>query len=212
PLLVLGSLRPGEAAPLARAWLALPGPLRGAWQVAAVPRHPRASAELAAEARAAGQPVARVGEDGGGPSHRGGDARRASAPEAGEALGGAWAWDDRTGVLNSYYAAADVAFVGGSLLPYGGHNPLEPAAAGAAVVIGPHHPSQAEAVRALERREAVRIAAPGAALAAALRAPLRDAAERPRHAAAALFVAEEMRGAARRAVGLLAAWKLWPPA
>ena len=199
PLLVLGSLRPGEARLLARAWLDLPFGLRAPWQVVAVPRHPRASGELAAEARAAGQPVAlreRAGRNG-------------WCADDGK---GAWRWDDRTGVLSGYYATADVAFVGGSLMPYGGHNPLEPAAAGAAVVIGPHHPTQADAVRALEQRRAVRVAAPGTELQSALATLLGDAAERERQAGAALQVAEEMRGAARRAVGRLAAWKLWPPA
>jgi 3-deoxy-D-manno-octulosonic-acid transferase len=189
PLLVLGSVRPGEVRPLARAWLDLPETLRAAWQVMAVPRHPRASAEIQAEARAAGLVTASD------------DAARNS-----------WRWEDRTGVLNAYYAVADVAFVGGSLLPYGGHNPLEPAAAGAAVLIGPHHPTQMAAVRALERWNAVRIAAAGPELVRALATLLGDAAERRRQAEAGRLAAEEQRGAARRAVARLAAWKLWPPA
>jgi 3-deoxy-D-manno-octulosonic-acid transferase len=44
---------------------------------------------------------------------------------------------DIMGVLSRYYALADVAFVGGSLVPSGGHNPLEPAAHGKPVVFGP---------------------------------------------------------------------------
>ena len=195
PLLVLGSLRPGEVRLIARAWRGLPADLRDTWQVAAVPRHPRASAELAAEARAAGQPVARSG-----------------ATMDAVAQPGAWHWDDRTGVLNAYYSAADVAFVGGSLLPYGGHNPLEPAACEAAVVIGAHHASQRDAVRTLEAARAVRVVADGAALSRALEVLLGDAAERARQAGAGRLAAEEMRGAARRAVARLAAWKLWPPA
>jgi len=190
PLLVLGSIRPGEVGILARAWRTLPEELRARWQVVAVPRHARASAELLAEARAAGQPVAR----------------------GGEVRDGAWRWDERSGVLNAYYAAADVAFVGGSLVPYGGHNPLEPAAAGAAVLVGAHHDSQAQAVRALEGRQAVRVASSGADLARALETLLGDDAERERQAHAGRGVAEEMRGAARRAVARLAAWNLWPPA
>ena len=42
------------------------------------------------------------------------------------------------GELQSYYAAGDVAFVGGSLEPIGGHNPLEPAALSKPVLFGPH--------------------------------------------------------------------------
>ena len=45
---------------------------------------------------------------------------------------------DTMGELPLLYAAADVAFVGGSLVPHGGHNLLEPAALGLPVVTGPH--------------------------------------------------------------------------
>jgi len=45
---------------------------------------------------------------------------------------------DAMGVLESFYSIADAAFVGGSLVPVGGHNLLEPAAFGIPVVSGPH--------------------------------------------------------------------------
>ncbi|HSO20577.1 MAG TPA: hypothetical protein VLT88_14030, partial [Desulfosarcina sp.] len=45
---------------------------------------------------------------------------------------------DRIGMLRNLYALADVAFVGGSLVKAGGHNPLEPAALAIPVVFGPH--------------------------------------------------------------------------
>ncbi|RKY71322.1 MAG: hypothetical protein DRQ24_07645 [Candidatus Latescibacterota bacterium] len=45
---------------------------------------------------------------------------------------------DTMGELSSVYACAQVAFVGGSLVPVGGHNPLEPAALGVPVVFGPY--------------------------------------------------------------------------
>lgn len=45
---------------------------------------------------------------------------------------------DVMGELTSYYAASDVAFVGGSLLPFGGHNTLEPAGLGVPILVGPH--------------------------------------------------------------------------
>ena len=45
---------------------------------------------------------------------------------------------DSMGELPKFYAACDVAFVGGSLVPSGGHNVLEPAALGVPVVVGPH--------------------------------------------------------------------------
>lgn len=45
---------------------------------------------------------------------------------------------DTMGELVHYYQFADIAFVGGSLLPFGGHNPLEPVAFGTPVLFGPH--------------------------------------------------------------------------
>lgn len=45
---------------------------------------------------------------------------------------------DTLGELLQFYAAADVAFVGGTLVPIGGHNLLEPAALGLPVLTGPH--------------------------------------------------------------------------
>jgi len=189
PLLVLGSLRPGEARLLARAWSRIPAGLRESWQVAAVPRHPRASRGLRREAAEAGVSVAERG-----------------------AAGGAWSWDDRLGVLGQYYAAAEVAFVGGSLGPYGGHNPLEPAACGAALVMGRHHATQHDVVTALAAAGALRVVDGEADLATALRAWLEDAQARAKAEAAALAVVERRRGAARRTVALLEGWGLWPGA
>lgn len=45
---------------------------------------------------------------------------------------------DTMGELPLFYAASDVAFVGGTLVPVGGHNLLEPAALGLPVITGPH--------------------------------------------------------------------------
>lgn len=189
PLLVLGCVRPGEARLLGEALRDLAAEGRDRWQVVAVPRHERAESELRAEAAGAG-------------------VRAASEGEA--ATLDAWRWDARPGVLARYYAAADVAFVGGSLCPWGGHNPLEPAAVGAAVVMGPHHASQAEAVRALERASALWVAAAGAPLVAALTALLGDAAVRGARAEAARRAAARERGSAARAVRALEEFGLWP--
>lgn len=56
---------------------------------------------------------------------------------------------DTFGELSRLYGAADVAFVGGSLIPHGGQNPLEPAAMGVAPVFGPHMSNFREASEAL---------------------------------------------------------------
>lgn len=57
---------------------------------------------------------------------------------------------DSMGELPAFYAAADVAFVGGSLVPRGGHNVLEPAALGIPVVVGMHTYNFSEIVRMLK--------------------------------------------------------------
>ena len=44
---------------------------------------------------------------------------------------------DKIGLLSRLYALADIAFVGGSLVPFGGHNPLEPAAFSKPIIFGP---------------------------------------------------------------------------
>lgn len=46
---------------------------------------------------------------------------------------------DRMGILSDLYFLGDAAFVGGSILPFRGHNPLEPAMAGIPVIMGPHY-------------------------------------------------------------------------
>lgn len=51
---------------------------------------------------------------------------------------------DTLGELLMFYAAADVAFVGGSLVPIGGHTLLEPAALGCPIIVGPHNFNAAE--------------------------------------------------------------------
>ncbi len=65
---------------------------------------------------------------------------------------------DTMGELPLFYGTADIAFVGGSLVPRGGHNLLEPAALGRAVIIGPHYFNFSEISRQfLEAGAAVQI-------------------------------------------------------
>ena len=66
---------------------------------------------------------------------------------------------DSMGELLRFYAAADLAFVGGSLVPTGGHNVLEPALLGLPVLFGPHMFNFTEAgERLLEANAAWRVA------------------------------------------------------
>jgi 3-deoxy-D-manno-octulosonic-acid transferase len=64
---------------------------------------------------------------------------------------------DTLGELTGCYAAADLAFVGGSLQPFGGHNLLEPASLGVATLTGPHHASVPDVLRVLRAARAVTV-------------------------------------------------------
>jgi 3-deoxy-D-manno-octulosonic-acid transferase len=66
---------------------------------------------------------------------------------------------DTIGELASVYSLASVAFVGGSLVPAGGHNPLEPAQFAVPIVMGPHYANFAAIVDSLRSHDALRIAA-----------------------------------------------------
>ncbi|HEV2468110.1 MAG TPA: 3-deoxy-D-manno-octulosonic acid transferase [Candidatus Sulfotelmatobacter sp.] len=63
---------------------------------------------------------------------------------------------DTIGELAALYALADVAFVGGSLVPRGGHNIIEPAQHGVAIVTGTHTENFRDIVTLFQRRDAVR--------------------------------------------------------
>jgi len=54
---------------------------------------------------------------------------------------------DSMGEMFAYYASADLAFIGGSLLPYGGQNLIEACAVGTPVLVGPHMYNFAQATR-----------------------------------------------------------------
>jgi 3-deoxy-D-manno-octulosonic-acid transferase len=64
---------------------------------------------------------------------------------------------DTLGELQMFYAAADVAFVGGSLVPVGGHNLLEPAVLGMPMVSGPHTQNAQDVAELLQQCGALRI-------------------------------------------------------
>ena len=78
----------------------------------------------------------------------------------GEPLTGGVLLLDTIGELAALYALADIAFVGGSLVPRGGHNILEPAQHGAAIVVGNHTENFRDIVSLFQSRDAVRIVGP----------------------------------------------------
>jgi 3-deoxy-D-manno-octulosonic-acid transferase len=81
---------------------------------------------------------------------------------------------DTIGDLAAVYGVADVAFVGGSLVDRGGHNPLEPAQFGVPVVMGPHIQNFRTVVNAMEKAEGIRIVADNEDLEIALKDLLTD--------------------------------------
>ena len=78
----------------------------------------------------------------------------------GEPLTGGVFLLDTIGELAALYALADIAFVGGSLVPRGGHNIIEPAQHGVATVVGNHTENFRDIVSLFETRDAVRIVGP----------------------------------------------------
>lgn len=76
---------------------------------------------------------------------------------SGEPLAGGVLLVDTIGELAALYALADVAFVGGSLVPRGGHNIIEPAQHGVAIVTGNHTENFRDIVWLFQSRDAVRI-------------------------------------------------------
>jgi 3-deoxy-D-manno-octulosonic-acid transferase len=78
----------------------------------------------------------------------------------GESLSGKVFLLDTIGELAALYALADIAFVGGSLVPQGGHNIIEPAQHGAAIVVGNHTENFRDMVQLFRSRNALRIVGP----------------------------------------------------
>lgn len=117
---------------------------------------------------------------------------------------------DTLGELMNFYACAQVAFVGGSLQPVGGHNLLEPAAAGTAVVTGPYLHNFAEISRQLHDAGALQIGEDAAAVGDALQLLLGDPQARERMVDAGRTLVETGRGALAQTMMLLQA--ALPPA
>ena len=110
---------------------------------------------------------------------------------------------DTMGEVPLFYAASDIAFVGGSLVPIGGHNMLEPAALGLPVISGPHVYNAQEIADMFIELGACHIVTDPVELVAAvdeLLANKNDAAERGRKG---LEIVQQNRGALRRLLGLL---------
>jgi 3-deoxy-D-manno-octulosonic-acid transferase len=106
---------------------------------------------------------------------------------------------DTIGELASIYSLAAVAFIGGSLFPAGGHNPLEPAQFAVPIVMGPHYANFRALTDDLRAHDAIRIAAKGE-LASTLCGLLSNSAEAAAMGARAREVFEAQAGATGRSV------------
>jgi 3-deoxy-D-manno-octulosonic-acid transferase len=124
---VAGSTLEGEEAALLEAW---PRVLKADPQLVLVlaPRHPERFEAIAAMLQSSGVRWSRRSE------WKGKLAEELKPFEGGEIV-----LLDTIGELASVYSLASVAFVGGSLIPAGGHNPLEPAQFSVPIVMGPHY-------------------------------------------------------------------------
>ncbi len=184
PVVVFGSLREGEEAPVLEALRRI-RESRPEWIAVLAPRHPEENEIVARALDARGIPFERR-------SRPGGVSRTMLL--------------DTLGELAGFYTLADVAFVGGSLLDFGGHDVMEPARAGAPVLFGPYTSHCRSESEELVRAGAAHVARGADELADAMARWGAVEPERSRAARAAREVARASRGAAGRAVAWLSRW------
>ncbi len=169
PVWIAASTHPGEEAGITAAHAALLKDMPQALLLL-VPRHPERGGEVAETVREAGLSSAR--------RSRGDTIGAATQVYIGDSLG----------EMGLYYRLADIAFMGGSLIPHGGQNPLEPARLGLPVLHGPHMFNHAGAIADLQVAGAAIEAADENALCQTLANWFKDDAAR-RHAARAAEMA-----------------------
>jgi 3-deoxy-D-manno-octulosonic-acid transferase len=110
---------------------------------------------------------------------------------------------DTLGELLDFYAAGDVAFVGGSLVPVGGHNLLEPAALGLPILTGPYTDNSADVAKLLIARGAAAVVNDADELGHAVSALLSDPDERARIGEVGRDCVDSNRGALGKLLGLI---------
>jgi 3-deoxy-D-manno-octulosonic-acid transferase len=142
-LVVAGSTLAGEEETLLAAWAAIRQPIPDASLLIA-PRHRDRFEEVSQLIRRSGSPFFRCSQ---------------LTQNTEPILGGTILLLDTIGDLASVYRLASVAFIGGSLVPKGGHNPLEPAQFGVPVLTGPSFENFRAIVKTMQEAEAIRIVA-----------------------------------------------------
>ena len=189
PMWVAGSTHAGEEEIVLEAHRMLRGAHPRALLVL-VPRHPPRFDEVAHGLQRAGIRFARR-------SQRLGEKAGAAAASADVLL------VDTLGELLDFYAAADVAFVGGSLVPIGGHNLLEPAALGLPILTGPHTANGADIAKLLVERGAAAVVHDADELGRQVSMLLADPEERDRIGALGRDSVDSNRGALGKLLGLI---------
>jgi len=191
PVWIAGSTHRGEEEPVLAAHAAARRRFPDLSLVLA-PRHPERVPELVALIEARGGSAVRRSE---GPRAKGSDAVIVL---------------DTVGELAQIYSAADVVFVGGSLVAAGGHNMLEPAVRGKPVLLGPHNENFRESAALLLGCGAASTVRNGLELGAELTALLADAALRERLGAAGRAAVASRHGAVRETLDLAARFLAFP--
>lgn len=192
PVLLCASTRDGEEALILDA-LQAAGALYDTVLLVLVPRHPQRFDDVAQLVSTRGLAMQRRSSF---------DATMAGAPVAPEVrvLVG-----DSMGEMFAYYAACDVAFIGGSLLPLGGQNLIEACALGKPVLIGPHTFNFAVVTEDAIAAGAAQRVADAAELLRVAATLLSQAQQRESARHAALAFAQRHRGATKRTLELLQA-------
>lgn len=186
-LVIAGSIHRGEDGPVIEAFRSAAASRRDLCLLVA-PRHPERLEEVERLVAKAGVPCV----------------RRSRLPAESARAGGVILLDTM-GELARLYAAASVVFVGGSLIPHGGQNILEPAAYGRPILHGPHMGNFAEMRDRFREADAALQVADGPALAEGLQVLLDDAARAERMGQAGRAIVEAQRGATRRTADLVGA-------
>lgn len=187
PVWVAGSTHPGEDEQILVAHIRLRETLPEALLIL-VPRHPQRFEAVAELCRQHDLPTARRSR------------REVPCADSAVYLG------DTMGELLDFYATAAIAFVGGSLVPVGGHNLLEPAALGTPVISGPQLANFSDVAKSLREAGALIEVEDSAALARELARLFDDRAARERLAGAGLAVVEANQGALIRTLDGLATY------
>ncbi len=185
PVWIAGSTHDGEESQLLVAHQQVLGQLPQSLLLIA-PRHPQRFAQVSALFKAQG--ISFVTRSSG------------QSVQAGHAV---WLLDT-LGELTAFYAASDVAYVGGSLVPVGGHNLLEPAALSLPVISGPHVFNAPDIAQKLADRDALRYVYSADELGEVVLELLQHPEERTRQGTAAHAVVQESAGALVRLQALIA--------